>query len=129
MKRLPLVFLAAWLATFSSPAENVPIPQEAPQELENFRPDIPPNFAGPIVVITAVAVATCLIIYVYKEEADPYDAHYFSLMRDAYDGKWEQVAWITVAVSPRKAKALFSVRIEHEAGYRYRVIDWGSVNQ
>lgn len=129
MRRLLLVFLLAFLATRTSEAEIVPIPQEAPAELEDYRPEVPPQCAGPIVAVTAVAIATCLIIYIYKEEADPYDAHVFSLMRDSYDGKWEAVAWITVAVTPRRAKALFADHIESGSGYRYRVIDWGSVNQ
>ena len=94
--------------------------------------DPPPNCAGAALYLAVGVTLGCLVLYLYRVNADPWDAHIFVLMRDHYDGNWEAIATRTLALSPTKAKAVFWDAIKKDGGYdsgnRYRVIDLGPAN-
>lgn len=104
--------------------EQVPIPAEANTY------NLPPRRGKslPIVVISCAVIAGCLIFFAYKEEGDPEGPHLYVLEEDVtMAGNWQEVGRITVALAPKKAKALLAARVHKEDDFphNYRLKDMG----
>lgn len=130
MKKLIASVLVSVFCVFPSlpsNAEMVPIPEGVPYEVDP--PDLgkdPKCLAGAVLVVSCAVVAGCIIYYLYRKNADPYEAHIFILQQDDYDGNWKEVARIQIALNPDKARALFAHHMERiGVGHRFRVKDLG----
>lgn len=136
MRRLLLISLL--LATTAS-AELVPIPADAPPVIPP--PEMGPHTMNPWAFMVTVKLFVehildidykCLVFYAYREHADPYESHLWSLQRHRDDGHgWITIGCTTAPLSPDGARPLFADRIDRDEtdNYigvtHYRVVDEG----